>query len=106
MSHTLTTSIRNFGVLTDISKGINYSLGDRSDRTVSMRTAHGLKRALNQPEMHDDTAEDIAHFGMIGAALILFTGAGRRNNFLLAIAVLLIVGLIICYHLGRTVNPK
>lgn len=101
---TKTDSTRNYGVLTDISKGLNLMLGDRSDRTVSMRTAHGLKKAVSAPDMHDDTAEDIAHLGMIGAGLILNAGGYKKNNFLLVLLFFLLIGLFVCYHLGKDHN--
>lgn len=94
-------STRNYGVGTEISKGINEALGDTSGRTVSRRTAHGLKKILDQPEMHDDVAEDIVHGGIIGALLILLTGGQRRSNVMLGLLVILLIGLFICYHLGK-----
>lgn len=94
-------STRNFGVGTEISKGINEALGDTSGRTVSRRTAHGLKKILDKPEMHDDVAEDIVHGGMIGALLILLSGGQRRNNFMLGLLVFLLIVLFIFYHIGK-----
>ena len=40
-------SNRNYGALSEVSKTINYSLGDRSGRSVSMRTAQGFKKSFN-----------------------------------------------------------
>jgi hypothetical protein len=68
---TRTATKRNYGVLTDASKDLNRSLGDKSGRTVSMRTAHGLKKSFNLNKMSDDTAEDIVHGAMIATTALL-----------------------------------
>ena len=44
---TTTTARRDFGALTDVSKELNQMFGDKSGRTVSMRTTHGFKDAFS-----------------------------------------------------------
>lgn len=100
MENGISTSTRNYGMLTDISKGINYRLGDRSGRTVSMRTAHGLK-ALTNSSMSDDVAEDVTHLMMIGVAGILISSNGRKNQGLLVLSVLLLMALFFSYYAGK-----
>ena len=99
MEKNYTLTKRNFGGLTDLSKDINHALGDRSGKSVSVRTAHGFKRAFNlsDNDMHDNTAEDIVHAGMLASGALLSAksdGAKVGGLFLL-------LALFACYHNGR-----
>lgn len=96
----LQRSTRNFGALTDVSKGINRALGDESGRTVSRRTAAGLRKSINTPKMHIDTAEDIAHLGMLFVAGAIFSKDKRAVNGALIVLLLLFV----FYHVGKNEN--
>lgn len=87
----------NYGLLTDMSKTINYALGDDSDRSVSNRTAKGLKRALSDKHMDDVAAEDIVHAGMIGAAALVTS----KNENAITIGFLLGICLTALYHMGK-----
>jgi len=64
-------SQRDYGALSELSKSINYSLGDRSGRSVSMRTAQGFKKSFKLENMHEDDAEDIVHIGMIATSTLV-----------------------------------
>lgn len=64
-------SERDYGVLSEVSKTINYALGDRTGRSVSMRTAQGFKKSFALDNMHEDMAEDIIHAGMAATTLLL-----------------------------------
>lgn len=97
MSKSTLISSRNYGVLTDASKGINKILGDTSGRTVSMRTAHGFKAATGLSNMHDDTAEDIVHGGML-LCFALFTS---KNKNALGFAILAFIILVFFYQSGK-----
>jgi hypothetical protein len=92
-----TQSTSNYGVLTDISKGLNYTLGDRTGRTVSMRTAQGFKTAFKLDNMSDDDAEDIVHLGMVATAGLLTS----KNNGAKAGGLLVLLGLVACYQNGK-----
>lgn len=87
---------RNYGLLTEASKDLNVLLGDSTGRTVSMRTAHGLKSTLNSPSMSEATAEDIVHGGMILSAGMLLS---KNKNSLLT-GILIVLGLILLYKKG------
>lgn len=88
---------RNYGFLTDASKAINEGLGDKSGRTVSMRTAHGFKNTFDLENMDDDTAEDIVHGGMIASAALL----ASKNEGAKIGGLLLLIGLVACYQNGK-----
>lgn len=89
---------RNYGLLTDASKAINEALGDKTGRTVSMRTAHGFKNTFNLNEtMDDNTAEDIVHAGMVASAALLV----NKNDGAKIAGALLLLGLIGCYQNGK-----
>lgn len=87
----------NYGVLTDVSKGLNQFLGDTSGRTVSLRTAHGFKNLFNVKSMDDDATEFIVHGGMIAATKLLNSKkeTDRSNGFMLSMA------LFLCYQAGK-----
>ncbi|HTA81463.1 MAG TPA: hypothetical protein VK783_00885 [Bacteroidia bacterium] len=90
---------RNYGALTEASKSLNRALGDRTGRTVSIRTAHGFKRAFNLSDydMDDNTAEDIVHGGMtVATALISSKSDGAKVG-----GILLLLGLFVCYQSGK-----
>ena len=93
----LLKSNRNYGILSEVSKTINYTLGDRSGRSVSMRTAHGFKKAINAKNMHEDDAEDIVHAGMIATAYLI----QNKNENAKLIGLLLGLGLTACYINGE-----
>lgn len=78
----------NYGVLTDVSKGLNQFFGDTSGRTVSLRTAHGFKNFFNAKNMDDDAAEFIIHGGMIAATNLLNSKkeTDRSSGFMLSMA--------------------
>jgi hypothetical protein len=90
-------SDRDYGVLSDVSKTMNYALGDRTGRSISMRTAQGFKMAFDFNEMHEDTAEDIVHAGMVATGFLLKSDNDNAN----ACGFLLLLGLVACYQNGR-----
>jgi hypothetical protein len=81
----------NYGVLTDVSKGLNQFFGDTSGRTVSLRTAHGFKSFFNAKNMDDDAAEFIIHGGMVAATKLLNSKkeTDKSNGFMLSMALFL-----------------
>ena len=87
----------NYGVLTDVSKGMNQFFGDNSGRTVSLRTAHGFKNFFNAKSMDDDAAEFIVHGGMAIATKLLNSKqeTDRSNGFMLSMA------LFVFYQAGK-----
>jgi len=93
----MNTVKRNYGVLTDTSKTINEILGDRSGRTVSMRTAQGFKKTIKLSEMSDNTAEDIVHTGMVASGALLIS----KNPKAKVAGLFLLLGLISFYQYGR-----
>lgn len=87
----------SYGALTDASKELNKILGDTSGRTVSRRTAHGLKNFFNAKSMDDDAAELIVHGGMVAASRLLkSTKESEKSN-----GILLSFALLICYQAGK-----
>jgi len=88
---------RNYGHLTVASKTVNRMFGDKSGRSVSMRTAHGLKYALNMDNLDEDLAEDIVHTAMVLTLPLI----SRKNNVASGIGTLLVAGLIILYRIGK-----
>lgn len=90
-------SERDYGVLSDVSKTLNYALGDRTGRSVSMRTAQGFKKLFKVDNMHEDTAEDIVHLGMIATASLVTS----KNDNAKLLGLLLGIGLTICYLNGE-----
>lgn len=97
MNNKLIKTKRNYGILTDFSKELNSALGDKTGRTVSRRTAHGIKRGFNLHDMHDNDAEDIAHGAMITTAALL----ASKNDGAKVCGALLLLGLVACYQNGR-----
>lgn len=87
---------RNYGAFTDASKSLNKLFGDKSERTVSMRTAHGFKNSFKLSNMSDETAEDIAHGGMIASAGLL----ASKNKGAKVAGLLLALGLVASYQNG------
>jgi hypothetical protein len=87
----------NYGVLTDVSKGLNQFFGDSTGRTVSTRTAHGFKNFFNAKNMDDDAAEFIVHGGMVAATKLLNSKkeTERSNGVLLSLA------LFVFYQAGK-----
>lgn len=87
----------NYGVLTDVSKGLNQFFGDNTGRTVSTRTAHGFKNFFNAKSMDDDAAEFIVHGGMVAATKLLNSKkeTDRSNGFMLSMA------LFVFYQAGK-----
>lgn len=90
-------SERDYGVLSDVSKTINYALGDRTGRSVSMRTAQGFKNSFKLDDMHEDTAEDIVHLGMVATASLV----NSKNDNAKLLGLLLGIGLTVCYLNGE-----
>jgi hypothetical protein len=89
-------SERDYGFLSEASKSLNYAFGDKSGRSISMRTAQGFKNTFKLEEMHEDTAEDIVHAGMVASSfLIKSEDEGKK-----LIGFLLGLGLLYCYHNG------
>lgn len=86
---------RNYGVLTDVSEGLNEFFGDKSGRTVSLRTSHGFKKSFGL-NITDETAEDIMHTGMIFSAYNLFAKNGNKTAGFLSL-----IGLIALYQNGK-----
>jgi len=95
-SQNFTEKHRDYGVLSDLSKSTNYLLGDKSGRSVSMRTAHGLKNTL-APNISDNAAEDIVHIGMIASGGLVFC----KNDNAKLLGCLLLLLLILSYQAGR-----
>ena len=62
---------QSYGVLTDISRNLNAAFGDTTGRTISRRTAHGLKRSLNLHHIDNDSAELIVHSGLVATGALL-----------------------------------
>lgn len=87
----------NYGVLTDVSKGLNQFFGDNSGRTVSLRTAHGFKNFFNAKSMDDDTAEFIVHGGMVAATTLL----NSKNETDRSSGVMLSLTLFVFYQVGK-----
>lgn len=87
----------NYGVLTDVSKGLNQFFGDTSGRTVSLRTAHGFKNFFNSKSMEDDAAEFIVHGGMVAATKLLNSKkeTERSSGLMLSLA------LFVFYQAGK-----
>lgn len=87
----------NYGVLTDVSKGLNQFFGDNTGRTVSTRTAHGFKNFFNAKSMEDDAAEFIVHGGMVAATKLLNSKkeTDRSNGVMLSLA------LFVFYQAGK-----
>lgn len=94
MKYAKTITKNDYGVLTEFSKEVNYILGDRSGRTVSRRTADGIKSGFNLPHMSDEQAEGIAHGAMIASVGLLKS----KNDGAQACGMLLLVGLLACYQ--------
>jgi hypothetical protein len=90
-------SERDYGVLSDVSKTLNHVLGDRSGRSISLRTAHGLKQSLGLENMHEDTAEDIVHAGMLATLALLKSDNDGAN----ACGLFLLLGLVACYQSSK-----
>lgn len=92
-----TKTKRDFGALTELSKELNQMFGDKSGRTVSMRTTHGFKDAFNLQSMHDEDAEDLVHGLMVLTPVLL----NQKNDTANAVGVFLLAGLVGCYLNGR-----
>jgi hypothetical protein len=87
----------NYGIITDISKDLNSAFGDKSGRTVSRRTAQGLKKSLDIQHIDDDSAEHIVHAGMALSTILLKSKDETSNG----IGILLFAGLLGCYLKGK-----
>lgn len=94
---TTTKTKRDFGKLTDVSKDLNQMFGDKSGRTISMRTTHGFKDAFNLHEMHDEDAEDLVHGLMVLTPILLKQESETAN----AVGVVLLASLVGCYLQGK-----
>ncbi len=90
-------STTNYGPITDVSKFLNKAAGDNSERSISLRTAHGFKDFFNLDKLDDDAAELIVHGGMTATILLLRSKKGGAN----AAGFLLLAGLLACYLKGR-----
>ncbi len=86
---------RDYGVLTDMSEGLNEFFGDTSGRTVSLRTSHGFKKTFGL-NISDETAEDVMHAGMIYSAHNLLSKNGNRGAGFLSL-----IALIAFYQNGK-----
>lgn len=91
------STVRNYGLLTDVSKAVNLALGDQTSRTVSVRTAHGLKNTLNLDNLSDNNAEDVAHLMMAIAPALSY----RKNELSKALGIALFILLFIFYFNGN-----
>lgn len=87
----------DYGVLTDFSKELNLILGDKSGRSVSRRTAHGIKSSFKLRDMSDEKAEGIAHGAMVASAGML----ASKSEGAKACGFLLLIGLLACYQDGK-----
>lgn len=86
---------KNFGVWTELSKSVNRFFGDNSGRTVSRRTAQGMKEVFNRHDINDRSAEKITHVGMIATlGMILSRNKDVRNLGFIMLFVLIGVYLI------------
>ena len=92
-----TTYNRDYGILSDSSKSLNKLFGDKSRKTVSLRTANGFKKTFNLKNMRDETAEDIVHGGMIVSTGLLLS----KNKGAIITGFLLALSLIALYHNGK-----
>jgi hypothetical protein len=90
----------NYGPLTGLSKGLNKMLGDTSGRTVSMRTALGMKKLLKGNNMSNAEAEFIVHGGMAATYGLLKSSSDNAK----IIGALVGFGLFICYLEGNKIN--
>jgi hypothetical protein len=88
---------RDFGKFTEISRELNQMFGDKSGRTISRRTAQGLKTALKLHNMEEDAAEDLVH-GLMTLTPVLLSS---KNDTATAIGVVLLAGLFGCYQNGK-----
>lgn len=88
---------RNYGALTEVSRGLNIALGDKTGRTVSRRTTHGFKNAFKLHHLNDEDAEDLVHAAMVASGGLMC----MKNNGAKAVGLLLLVGLVFCYHAGK-----
>jgi hypothetical protein len=86
----------DYGVLTEASKDLNSFFGDSSGRTVSRRTAHGLKKGLDL-DIDDNSVELIVHSGMVASGALLKSEDDTANG----IGLLLLAGLVACYLNGK-----
>lgn len=96
MKTKISTYNRDYGILTDGSKSLNRLFGDKSGRTVSLRTAQGFKTTFKLDTMSDETAEDIVHGGMLLSAGLL----ASKNQGAKIAGLLLALGLFTAYHNG------
>jgi len=87
----------HYGVVTIISKELNSILGDKSGRSISMRTSHGFKNSLKLRNIHDNDVELIVHVGILAMATLLTQKRERAKGFGAA----LLLGLILCYWKGK-----
>lgn len=87
----------NYGALTEISKNFNQAFGDRSGRSISLRSAHGFKKVFKAHDMSDDDAEHIVHGGMVAATYLL----NSKDDGAKFTGVLLSFGLFIFYQEGK-----
>jgi len=88
---------RNYGAITEASRSINEFFGDKSGRTVSLRTAHGLKNLFKAHDLGEDTAEDIVHAGMVATGTMLKS----KNESVKSTGVFLSLILFCCYQAGK-----
>lgn len=88
---------RDYGLLSDASQSANRLLGDDSGRSISLRTGHGLKRALNS-NISDDNAVHIAHAGMVASGVLVFKSKNDGGKLL---GFALILFLFFCYQAGK-----
>lgn len=89
--------MNNYGVLTEISKGINKIVGDQSGRTVSRRTAQGLKKTFELHHQSDEQAEEIAHAAMVATGVCLTS----KYDDVKIVGGLLTIALVAFYQNGR-----
>lgn len=92
-----TKEIDNYGILTEISKELNKAVGDHSGRTLSRRTAHGLRKSFDLRNVSDEEAEAIAHTAMIASGICLSSKDSETKLF----GSLLTIALVVLYQNGK-----
>lgn len=80
----------------DNSRFINALVGDKTGRTISLRTGQGVKKSLNL-NISDREAVDITHTAMLAGGLLLCSKNTTTKNIGLGIG----ATLFLAYHAGK-----
>jgi len=87
---------KNYGLPSDMSRAANKFLGDDSGRSISLRTAHGLKKSLDL-NISDDAAVNLTHAGMLATGLLM----ASKNSALRTGGLCLLGGFVALYQNGK-----